>query len=201
MLKQHCLGILSMLSKHVWDNIAQENCMRNVGSKRTNILSQKNRLFQICLVAWFRVLYHWTILALFVQCWLGSSFTACGTTMNRGRLWLEQYHRFRSFILHWILWERSKGNTFHLFGLQGSSSAAFRSSLYEWEWVSEWAGECSCMCVYVCVSVHGCMWKLYLFSEKLTKNCKTTKAKSTHNKGHNNLNQNLKYIRSSQSFS
>ena len=71
----------------------------------------------------------------------------------------------------------------------------------ESEWVSEWAGECSCMCVYVCVSVHGCMWKLYLFSEKLTKNCKTTKAKSTHNKGHNNLNQNLKYIRSSQSFS
>ena len=36
------------------------------------------------------VLYHWTILALFVQCWLGSSFTACGTTMNTGQLWLEQ---------------------------------------------------------------------------------------------------------------
>ena len=30
-----------------------------------------------------------TILALFVQCWFVSSFTVCGTTMNRGRLWME----------------------------------------------------------------------------------------------------------------
>ena len=35
-----------------------------------------------------RVKYHRTILALSVQCWLWSSFTASGTTMNRGQYWL-----------------------------------------------------------------------------------------------------------------
>ena len=34
-----------------------------------------------------RVLYHRTILGLFVQCWLGSLFTNCGTIMNRGWHW------------------------------------------------------------------------------------------------------------------
>ena len=49
-----------MLSKYVWDNIAQENYLRNIGSKRTDILSLKNRLFQICLVAWFLTGYYVT---------------------------------------------------------------------------------------------------------------------------------------------
>ena len=32
-----------------------------------------------------RVQHHRIILAFFVQCWLECSFTACGTTMNKGR--------------------------------------------------------------------------------------------------------------------
>ena len=36
------------------------------------------------------IYYHRTVLALLVQCWLRSSFTACRTTMNRSRYWLEQ---------------------------------------------------------------------------------------------------------------
>ena len=39
-----------------------------------------------------QVQYHRTFLALFVQCCLGSSFTTGGTTLNRGRHWLEQNH-------------------------------------------------------------------------------------------------------------
>ena len=35
------------------------------------------------------VQYHQTIFTLFVQCWLGSSFTACGIAMNKSRFWLE----------------------------------------------------------------------------------------------------------------
>ena len=42
-----------MLPKYVWDNIAQENYLCIVGPERTDILSQQNRLFQICLVACF----------------------------------------------------------------------------------------------------------------------------------------------------
>ena len=76
----------------------QESCMCNVGPGRTYILSLEKRLFQICLVTCFfkRLQYHRTILALFIQCWLGSSFKACGTTRNRGRNWLEhsQYSKF-----------------------------------------------------------------------------------------------------------
>ena len=37
--------------KYVWDSIPQEIYLRNVGPERTDILPQKNRLFQICLVA------------------------------------------------------------------------------------------------------------------------------------------------------
>ena len=42
-----------MFYKYSWDNIAQENYWCNVGPERTDILSQENRLFQICLVACF----------------------------------------------------------------------------------------------------------------------------------------------------
>ena len=41
-----------MLSKYVWDNIAQETTyLSNAGSKLTDILKQENQLFQIHLVA------------------------------------------------------------------------------------------------------------------------------------------------------
>ena len=36
-----------MLSKYVWDNIAQENYLYNVSSEHTDILLQENRVFQI----------------------------------------------------------------------------------------------------------------------------------------------------------
>ena len=42
-----------MLPKYVLDNIAQENYLRNVGPEYTYILSQENRLFQMCLVTCF----------------------------------------------------------------------------------------------------------------------------------------------------
>ena len=47
-----------MLSKYIWDNIAQENYLHNVGPEYTDILSQENRLFQICLVTWFLTGYN-----------------------------------------------------------------------------------------------------------------------------------------------
>ena len=42
-----------MLFKYVWDNIAQENYLRNVDLEHTDILSRENRLFEICLLACF----------------------------------------------------------------------------------------------------------------------------------------------------
>ena len=42
-----------MLSRYVWDNIAQENYLRNVGPERTDMLLQENWLFQICLMTCF----------------------------------------------------------------------------------------------------------------------------------------------------
>ena len=44
-------NIVSIVSKHVWDNIAQENYLRNVDLEHADILSLENQLFKICLVA------------------------------------------------------------------------------------------------------------------------------------------------------
>ena len=99
----------TMLYRPCWDNIAQEHCLVIVAQVRLRQYYTRKLLVQ-CWTRAYRhtftgkpvvsnmsdslffnqVQYHWTILALFFQCWLGSSFTACGTTMNRGRLWLEQ---------------------------------------------------------------------------------------------------------------
>ena len=43
--------------------------------------------------------YHRTIVALFIQCWFRSLFTACGTTMNRGRHWLEHNNYTKTWVL------------------------------------------------------------------------------------------------------
>ena len=40
-----------MVSKYVWDNIAQKSYLRNVDLEHADILSLENRLFEICLVA------------------------------------------------------------------------------------------------------------------------------------------------------
>ena len=49
-----------MLSKYVWDNIAQENDLCNVDPEHTDILSQENRLFQIRLLVCFSTGYNIT---------------------------------------------------------------------------------------------------------------------------------------------
>ena len=48
---EYCL--VNIVQIRVWDNIAHDNYLCNVNPERTNILSQENRLFQICLVACF----------------------------------------------------------------------------------------------------------------------------------------------------
>ena len=59
----------------------------------TDVLLQENQLLSGGLLFnW--VHYHWTILALFVQWWLRSSFTSCRTTMNWDRHWLELRQQF-----------------------------------------------------------------------------------------------------------
>ena len=45
------------------------------------------------------VLYHWTILTLFVQCWVRSSFEACGTAMNSSQLWLEEPFEYQFDVI------------------------------------------------------------------------------------------------------
>ena len=83
--------VQSMLSKYIRDNIAREKHLCNVGQtdillqestqKHSDILSQENQLFEICLVVCFLTVYNIT-----EQSWLGrSAFTACGSTMNRGQ--------------------------------------------------------------------------------------------------------------------
>ena len=52
--------VYTMLPKYVWDNIAQENYLCIVGPECTDILSQENWLFQICLVACFLTRYNTT---------------------------------------------------------------------------------------------------------------------------------------------
>ena len=89
----------------MWGIIAEEYCLINVvqihlrqhcmrkalvqcwpdrhtfAGKHSDILSQENQLFEICLVVCFLTVYNIT-----EQSWLGrSAFTACGSTMNRGQ--------------------------------------------------------------------------------------------------------------------
>ena len=71
--------VLLMLFKYVWDNIAQENYFCNVGLERSDMFS-----FQIFLVDCF-----------LTRCNIAeqsrhSSYTAGGTTLNRGQHWIEQ---------------------------------------------------------------------------------------------------------------
>ena len=80
-----------MLSKYIWDNIAQENYLHNVGPECRYTFAGK-QLFQMSGGFLFiQVHYHQTTLTLFVQRSLKSSCTACGTTMNKSKHWLEQY--------------------------------------------------------------------------------------------------------------
>ena len=49
-----------MLSKYILDNIAQENYLSSVGLEHTDILLQKNWLFEIFLLACFLTGYSIT---------------------------------------------------------------------------------------------------------------------------------------------
>ena len=77
-----------MLSKHARDNVAQEMLVQSAQIYFCRETSCFKYVWQ-SVFNW--VLYHWTVLGLFVQCWLGSLFTNCGTIMNRGWHWLEQW--------------------------------------------------------------------------------------------------------------
>ena len=66
------------------------------------ILVQSAQIYFLGKIGYFKyvswpvfnwVRHHQTILPLFVQFWLGSSFTARGTTMNRARHWLEHLNK------------------------------------------------------------------------------------------------------------
>ena len=102
----------TMLCRPYWDNVALEYCPVNVFQIRLRqhgtrklfvqgwprahryVFAGKTVVVSNMSGSLFfnRIQYHQTILALFVQCCFGSSFTACGTTMNRGRHWLEHKH-------------------------------------------------------------------------------------------------------------
>ena len=43
--------VQSMLSKHVWDNIALDNYLRNVGPERTDTFSQEKNLYNVVLIS------------------------------------------------------------------------------------------------------------------------------------------------------
>ena len=113
-----------MLSRPCWSNISWEYCLDNISQIRLRqhctikLLVQswpsahrynfagKPAVLNICGSLFFnRVQYHRTILALFVQCWLRSSFRACGTTMNRGRHWLEHFNSFKKKIMDFDCYE------------------------------------------------------------------------------------------------
>ena len=86
-IKTTLIRIFFFLCNIVWsllDNIAQGLHLFNTFAVKPAVWDMSGSLF------FNKVKHHRTILALFVQCWLGSSFTACGTTMNRDRVWLEQ---------------------------------------------------------------------------------------------------------------
>ena len=91
-----CNVVSTMLGQDSRNIVLSRRCSPNtsekplhkilIGPERADILWQENRFqFEICLVVCFLAQYHKTILAFFVQCCLASSYTTCGTAINRGR--------------------------------------------------------------------------------------------------------------------
>ena len=62
-----------MLSKHVWDNIAQEYYLCNVDPERSDMLWQENNLYNVVLICLYQ---HWTR-KLPVQCWSKAQEQLC----------------------------------------------------------------------------------------------------------------------------
>ena len=97
--------IYRILYRSCWDNIAYKYCLVNVAQLRLWQHCTKKLLVH----CWARANRHtfagkpavlnmsgslfFNRVQFFVQCWLGSSFTACGTTLNRGWLWLEHLNQ------------------------------------------------------------------------------------------------------------
>ena len=94
MLGQHCIGILfSQCCSNTSETTLHKKitCAILAPSAQIYFLRKTSGFKYVWRPVFFnRVKYHETILALFVHCCLGSSFTACGTTMNWGRHRLEQ---------------------------------------------------------------------------------------------------------------
>ena len=86
-LGQHCLGILST---QCCPNSLRQNCARKLLVRywpRGHRHVLKGKPFVVSNMSsgllFNRVKYHRTTLALFVQCWFGSSFKVFMTTVNR----------------------------------------------------------------------------------------------------------------------
>ena len=62
-----------MLSKYVWENIAQENYLCNVDPERSDTLWQENDLYNVVLICLYQ---HWTR-KLPVQCWSKAQEQLC----------------------------------------------------------------------------------------------------------------------------
>ena len=62
-----------MLSKYVWENIAQENYLCNVDPERSDTLWQENNLYNVVLICLYQ---HWTR-KLPVQCWSKAQEQLC----------------------------------------------------------------------------------------------------------------------------
>ena len=77
--------VYAMLSKYVWDNIAQENYLCNIGLERTDMFSQENNLRNVVLVC----LGQHCIKQLRTQC------TKCWPTVHSlvsvVQIWLKQH--------------------------------------------------------------------------------------------------------------
>ena len=88
-----------MLPKHVWDNITQENYLCIFMSEHTDILSQENRLFQICQVACFLTGYNTT-----KQSWLSLFNVISGVHLRLvGQQWTGADFKWKQGAMSYIL--------------------------------------------------------------------------------------------------
>ena len=87
--------VYAMLSKYVWDNIAQENYLCNIGLERTDMFFQENKLRNVVLVC----LSQHCIKQLRTQC------TKCWPTVHSlvsvVQIWLKQHWTKKLLVQYW----------------------------------------------------------------------------------------------------
>ena len=89
--QQCCPTVLSLVS--VFDIWMRQHGTRKLLVKcwaRAHRYAFAGKLAVFGCLFFNQIKHHQAILALFVQCWLGSLFMACKTAMNMGQHWLEQ---------------------------------------------------------------------------------------------------------------